>query len=272
MTNKKTFKDLEHAGWREKASVYDDFFAQITNQAIGPLLDAFDDLDGRRLLDVACGTGHLAAAGARRGAEAEGIDFADTMLAKASSSYPDIVFSEGDAQSLSYPDAHFDAVACNFGLIHFENADAAISEAHRVLRKGGKYAFTVWCSPDQDCDFMKLVFGSIQAHGTLDVDLPPAPPIFRFSDDEECVRAVRSVGFLDPEVSRLELKWTANRSEEILELIYKSVVRTPMVLNAQTPEARERIHEAILVGAEAYRSGDKIELGFPAIMTVATKP
>ena len=77
----KTFKELEHAGWREKASAYDDIFAEITRQAIDPLLDGLCDLAGKRLLDVACGTGHLAAAGARRGAEVEGIDFADTMLA-----------------------------------------------------------------------------------------------------------------------------------------------------------------------------------------------
>lgn len=94
-------------------------------------------------------------------------------------------------EDLSYPDASFDAVVCSFGLLHFQNADAAISEAHRVLRKGGKYAFTAWCSPEQGCDFMKLVFGSIQAHGTLDVDLPPAPPMFRFLDPVECLKTWR---------------------------------------------------------------------------------
>ncbi len=268
----KTFKDLEHAGWREKASAYDDIFAQITRQAIDPLLDGLGDLAGKRLLDVACGTGHLAAAGASRGADVEGVDFADTMLAKASANYPDIAFSEGDAEKLSYRDASFDAIACNFGLLHLENADAAISEAHSVLREEGRYAFTAWCSPDQGCDFMKLVFGSIQAHGTLDVGLPSAPPMFRFADPNECVSAVQSAGFSKPEVSRLELKWTANRPEEILELIYKSIVRAPMVLEAQTPEARERIHEAIMAGAETHRSGDKIELAFPAMMTVVAKP
>lgn len=268
----RTFKFLEHTGWREKASAYDDIFAHITCQAIDPLLDGLGDMAGKRFLDVACGTGHLAGAAAKRGAQVEGIDFADTMLAKATANYPGIVFSEGDAEKLSYGDESFDAVASNFGLLHFDDADSAISEAYRVLREGGRYSFTAWCSPDQGCDFMKLVFGSIQAHGTLDVGLPPAPPMFRFADPDECVSAVQSTGFSKPEVSRLELKWTANQPRDILELIYKSVVRTPMVLEAQRPEARERIHEAILAEAERYRSGDKIELAFPAMMTVATKP
>ncbi len=268
----KTFKELEQAGWRDKAAAYDDIFALITRQAINPLLDSFGDLTGKRLLDVACGTGHLAAEGARRGANAEGTDFADTMLAKASANYPEITFHEGDAENLFYENASFDVIVCNFGLLHFEDADAAISEAYRVLRDGGQYAFTAWCSPDQGCDFMRLVWGAVQAHGNLDVDLPPAPPMFRFADAEECENAVRSAGFSSPEISRLELVWTASRADEIIELIYKSVVRAPMVLEAQTPEARERIHAAIIAGAEEFRSENKIELAFPAMMTIATKP
>jgi hypothetical protein len=118
---------------------------------------------------------------------------------------------------------------------------------------------------------MKLVFGSIQAHGTLDVDLPPAPPMFKFSDPVECLKTVESVGFSKSEISRLELKWTANRPEEIIELIYKSIVRAPMVLEAQTPEARDRIHNALVTGAEAYRTENRIEMAFPAMMTVAMK-
>lgn len=89
----KTFKELEHAGWREKASAYDDIFAHITRQAIGSLLDSLGDLTGKRLLEVACGTGHLAGEASKRGAEAEGIDFADTMLERASVNYPDVSFS-----------------------------------------------------------------------------------------------------------------------------------------------------------------------------------
>ena len=268
----KTFKELEQSGWRDKAAAYDDIFALITRQAISPLLDGFGDLTGKRLLDVACGTGHLAAKATERGAYAEGTDFADTMLAKASGNYPHIAFYEGDAENLFYENASFDAIACNFGLLHFENADAAISEMYRVLRSGGQFAFTAWCSPDQGCDFMRLVWGAVQAHGNLDVDLPPAPPMFRFADPEECESAVQAAGFTNPEVSRLELVWTANHPDEIIELIYKSVVRAPMVLEAQTPEARERIHEAIITGAEEFRSGSKIEMAFPAMMTIATKP
>ncbi len=140
-----------------------------------------------------------------------------------------------------------------------------------MLRDGGQFAFTAWCSPDQGCDFMQLVWGAVQAHGKLDVDLPPAPPMFRFSDSEECKNAAQSAGFSNPNTTRLELEWAANSPDEIIELIYKSIVRTPMILEAQTPEAREHIHAAIIAGAEEFRTGSKIKMAFPAMMTTAIK-
>lgn len=79
----KTFKELEHGGWMDKAAAYDSYFALVTNQAIDTILDSFGTLHGKRLLGVGCGTGHLAASAAKRGAEAEGIDFASAMVGAA---------------------------------------------------------------------------------------------------------------------------------------------------------------------------------------------
>jgi SAM-dependent methyltransferase len=66
------------------------------------ILSALGDLSGKAVLDVCCGPGHLAAAAVQRGATAEGIDFAPTMVAKAARNYPAIPFREGDAESLPY--------------------------------------------------------------------------------------------------------------------------------------------------------------------------
>ena len=265
----KTFRDLEHQGWLEKADAYRDIFGKITQQAIAPILDTFGDLSGKRFLDVGSGTGELTAEALRRRAAVEGLDFAATMVAKASQRYPHVPFKEGDAEELPYPDASFDAVACSFGLLHMADPDRALREARRVLRSGGRYTFTVWCGPDQGGDFFKLVMGAIREHGTLDVPLPPAPPIFRFADTGECARALRAAGFTAPETTSLQLTWGTKDPQAILELIYKSVVRTPMVLRAQTEEARERIHKAIVKGAEDYRTQGVIRLRFPAVLATA---
>lgn len=265
----KTFRDLEHEGWLSRAAFYRDLFNKITEQAIDPILDTFANLAGKRLLDVACGTGELAAQAAKRGARCEGVDFAATMVEKATEKYPGVSFREGDAERLSYGPATFDAVVCSFGLLHMENPDRAIAEARRVLVPGGRYTFTTWCGPDQGGEFFKLVMGAVQQHGRLDVSLPPAPPIFRFADTQECHRTLTSIGFTAPVTHVIPLKWEAQNPTDVLDLIYKSIVRTPMLLEAQTDEARERIHRAILEGAEAYQKDGRISLRFPAVLATA---
>ena len=59
------FHDFELAGWEKAAGEYDRRFGELTSQSIGPLLDAAGAVPGARLLDVACGPGHVAAAAAR---------------------------------------------------------------------------------------------------------------------------------------------------------------------------------------------------------------
>jgi hypothetical protein len=103
-------------------------------------------------------------------------------------------------------------------------------------------------------------------HGTLDVPLPPAPPIFRFSDVDECKRALKAAGFNEPSVRILQLRWRRKNPQDVLDLIYESIVRTPMILQAQSDDARERIHRAIVEGAES----DVIQLRFPAVLAMAT--
>lgn len=266
-----SFQALEQAGRVAKASAYDELFATITDQAIAPILDSFGAIANKRVLDVACGTGHIAGVAADRGAKSEGIDFASTMVEKAKDRYPGVPFREGNAEQLPFADASFDAVACGFGLLHMAQPDRVIKEAWRVLKSGGRYTFTVWCGPDQGGEFFRLVMGAVLKHGTLDVPLPPAPPMFRFSDPHECARALTAAGFVAPKVTVLPLTWRAAKPEDLLNLIYKSAVRTPMVLEAQTDQAREAIHRAIMEGSEAFRKGNAIEFRFPASMASAMK-
>src|SRR5262249_43230012 len=68
---------------------------------------------GTRLLDVGCGAGQLALIAARAGAQVVGCDIAFNWIekarARAAAEGLDITFEEGDAESLPYDDAQFDA-------------------------------------------------------------------------------------------------------------------------------------------------------------------
>jgi hypothetical protein len=135
----------------------------------------------------------------------------------------------------------------------------------------GALHFTVWSGPDRH-DFFAIVLKAIQAHGNMQVSLPPAPPIFRFSDPAECRNALTRAGFVDASVVEVPLKWHAPSIEAIIDFIYKGTVRTAAVLERQTPDAIDRIHRAIREGAERFMRDGAYEMAFPTVLAAARKP
>lgn len=266
-----SFKELERQGWGSKADDYDSYAGQVTGGAVEPMLDAAAVGPDMRVLDVACGPGYLADGAAARGAIAVGIDFAGNMVAEARRRFPRVEFSEGDAENLAFDVASFDSVLCGFGLLHIADPDRAIAEAHRVLRPGGRYAFTVWVGPPRH-EFFALVFEAMQTHANMDVGLPPAPPMFRFSDPAECRRTLEQAGFKEVAVRELPLAWRVPSAETILGFLLKSAVRVGMLMERQTPAALERVRRAVLDGAEKFRRDGGYEVGFPAVLAAARKP
>jgi SAM-dependent methyltransferase len=117
-------------------------------QANDALLAALAIRKRIRFLDVASGTGYLAAAASARGANVLGIDFAAAMVELATRPNPELTFKAGSAEDLPFASGTFDAVGCNFGMHHFPHPEKALAEASRVLRAGGRIAFTVWASRD----------------------------------------------------------------------------------------------------------------------------
>jgi ubiquinone/menaquinone biosynthesis C-methylase UbiE len=72
-----------------------------------------------------------------------GIELSPAMLAlaqrEATTIGRQVDLREGDAQALPFPDQSFDTVTCTLSLCTIPNDRAAIREAHRVLRPGGRF-------------------------------------------------------------------------------------------------------------------------------------
>lgn len=262
MTN---FRDFEHGRWQEAVETYAGFWANLTRQTVASLLDALQVAPETRLLDVSCGTGHVAAAAASEGASVVGVDFSSEMLSRARTLHPTLDFRLGDAEELDFPDGSFDAVAINFGMLHFQHPERALAQAIRVLRPGGRAAFTVWAAPDQSRAF-EVVYGSIRDYGTLEVPLPPGPPFFRFSDPEESCRVLLATGFQKPRVESLRLTWRLPSAAVLLRAFEEGTARTGPTLLAQRPEDLVRIRTAILERASAYESGGGLEIPMVAVL------
>jgi len=265
------FRKFEQAGWEKVAGEYDRRFGELTMQSIGPLLDAIGAAPGMRLLDVACGPGYVAAAAARRSSSVVGIDFSSAMVDLAFLQHPDLEFHLGDAEMLDFPDHSFDAVVMNFGMLHLANPGDAIGEAFRVLRAGGRYAFTVWDVPERTAGF-GIILDSIRIHGDIDVPLPSGPPFFRFSNPEESKHALIAAGFVNAQTLQVPQVWKVESGDALLDTFRTAAVRTAALLNAQAPAALKRIRDEVVVRAEKFRRGDWIDLPMPAILTSALRP
>jgi SAM-dependent methyltransferase len=134
----------------ESARAYEELFVPaLFGQWATRVADAADLKPGRRVLDVACGTGVLAREAAKRvGASGQvvGLDANAGMLAVARELAPSIEWRNGDVLELPFEDRMFDAVVCQFGLMFFSDRTKAIREMMRVLRPGGRLAVAVWDS------------------------------------------------------------------------------------------------------------------------------
>jgi SAM-dependent methyltransferase len=72
---------------------------------------------------------------------------------------------------LPFPDASFDVVACQFGVMFFPDKPSAFAEARRVLRPGGVFIFNVWDRIDQN-EFADTVTRALES------PFPSDPPRF----------------------------------------------------------------------------------------------
>jgi len=246
------FKAFEREGYSRVAETYADKTAKVTGQANETILNSVDAKAGTHLLDVACGPGLLSALALKRGAIVNALDYSPTMVALARRLCPAAQTWEGDAENLPFEDDHFDAVACNLGILHFANPERAVTEAFRVLKDGGRYAFTCWTAPSVN-PFMGLILGSIQAHGTLDVDLPEGPPLFRFSDAAECRNVLKKAGFSEIDVTEAPLIWPFAIAEELVHELPTSTARLGPLLEAQTQGRAARLSKPLPMAPKRSR-------------------
>ena len=99
---------------------------------------------GEQILDMAGGTGDIAFRLAVSGAQVTVADINSAMLdvgieRAAKRGITGLVWTERNAETLTFPDRSFDAYTIAFGIRNVTDIPAALREAHRVLRRGGRF-------------------------------------------------------------------------------------------------------------------------------------
>jgi SAM-dependent methyltransferase len=133
-----------------------------------------------------------------------------------------IRFEEGDAQTFPFPPQSFDVVFSRFGIMFFDDPDAAFANLRAALRPGGRMSFVCWPAPREN-QFITIPIAAATRHITLpEPSDPDAPGPFAFAEPERVRRILSRAGFSDIETERViekvgggTLDETANQLAEV---------------------------------------------------------
>jgi SAM-dependent methyltransferase len=260
---------FEHAGWQQAAAQYDATFARATAPFVEALLDAAGVTAGAKVLDVCCGAGIVTAAAAQRDAHSVGLDFSAAMLNQARQAHPHLQFDEGDAEALPYADRSFDAVVSNFGVHHVPTPEKAIGEAVRVLRPGGRIAFTTWAPPAENIAW-RLLFDAIRKHGDPQAAKTP-PSGGNLGSMDTVLHLWREAGIADARAEPIRREWLVANPRDLIAALSRGTVRTAALIAAQSAVARPVIEMAVVSAAAPYRRKDGYAVPIVAILASGMK-
>ncbi|HEY0079598.1 MAG TPA: methyltransferase domain-containing protein [Pyrinomonadaceae bacterium] len=233
--------------------LYDTFLVPLIFEPYAA--DMVNRLSSRALsdvLEIAAGTGVVTRALAAALPESVSIvatDLNQAMLDHASEVGTKrlVEWRQADAMQLPFPDATFDAVVCQFGVMFFPDKSKAFSEARRVLRPGGVFVFNVWDRIEEN-EFADAVMAALESV------FPDDPPRFLtrtpygYHDRHTIERDIANGGFVAS--PRIETVAARSRAASHRDPAIAFCQGTPLRNEIETRDA-SRLDEATDMAAEA---------------------
>jgi len=211
---------------------------------------------GRRVLDLAAGTGKLTRLLVPSGAEVVAVEPVAGMRARLEAADLGVEVLEGTAESLPLPDASVDAVTVAQAF-HWFDPPAALAEMRRVLRPGGRL-FLVWNMRDRDVDW-------VRRFGDLLVDGPAARPYDSYYQVDYAALVASAGGGAFAPVETWRHAWAQPCDPDLLVDRAASV----SVVGALAPGAREVVLDRVRELARTHPDlAGRLTFPFPYITGV----
>jgi SAM-dependent methyltransferase len=221
----------EALGFDRNADAYEAARPSYPTEAVAHIVGHGGIGPGRRVLDLAAGTGKLTRLLVPTGAEVVAVEPVAGMRDRLVASLPDIEVHDGTAEALPFDDGSFDAVTVAQAF-HWFDAPVALAEARRVLRAGG-HLFLVWNTRDRDHDW-------VRQFGDLLVDGPDAERPYDSYYDVDYAAVVAEAGGFTP----LEL-WTHAWEQPCDPDLLVARAESVSVVGSLPPADKERVLDRI---------------------------
>jgi len=176
---------------------------------------------GRRVLDIGCGAGATSLAMARRLGPhglALGVDISGPLIegAKArarAEGLEQAAFVQADAQTYAFEPGDFDAAISRFGVMFFDDPQAAFANIRRGVRPEGTLTFVAWRSPAENPFMITAVQAAAPFLPAMTPPDPNAPGQFAFADGAKVRRILEASGWRDVDVAPLDLPSTVPEAD-----------------------------------------------------------
>jgi ubiquinone/menaquinone biosynthesis C-methylase UbiE len=226
-----------------------------------------------RILETAAGTGVVTEALSKAipAADIIATDLNGPMLEQAAKriSSSRVRFEVADALSLPFPDAAFDLVVCQFGLMFFPDKVRANSEARRVLRDNGRYLLVIWDQVERNIATRTAGRGVAELFPGEELRFYERVP-FRYHDVGQIERDLLGAGFTDIEIETIELMSRAPSARDAATALVQG---TPMRADIEQFDPT-RLGEATAAAEAAlrqYEGPDGFEAPMSARLVTAIK-
>ncbi len=187
--------------WVEAQGVMDYMLAPLSDATIA----AAAPQSNEKIIDVGCGCGATTLAIAESGASVWGVDISEPMVARARDRAVDldnISFSVADASLVKYAPEHH-LIFSRFGVMFFDDPEAAFSNLRSALVQGGRLTFVCWQSPKQN-PFMSVAGKAVRRYMPESEQRDPREPgPFAFADRSWIIEILGRAGFSDIVITSL---------------------------------------------------------------------
>lgn len=263
------FAERERSGWADKEIVasYVAKFGPVTDYVAHDLVRRLSAKD-KDVLDLCCGQGALTAMLVETGAQVSGLDFSEEMLALCKAVAPDANLRQGDAAALPFDDKSFDAVVCNFGMMHLPDQPRVLGEISRVLRPDATFLMATWASPENSPAF-GTVFGAIKAHADFSM-APPQPDLFTFARPDDARQMMSAAGLKMIAHDTVTPAWELSQPGELFDIFLNATVGAAMLIKAQRAEAIAAIRDQITATvSDKFAAGAGYRVPVPVAVVTA---